>query len=727
MKQTIPPSVDRPGPGVTAAFTRKSAAFRPDIEGLRALAVLSVLIYHLRSEWLPGGFVGVDIFFVISGFLITSHLVKEHDKTGSISLGRFFARRMIRLIPAATVVLLTTALATVVFVPRILWKQIGYDIAGSATYVINWVLASRSVDYLAEDSVVSPVQHFWSLAVEEQFYLLWPLLIILAALIAGRFGFAKRRTLVVAGVTVFVLSLAAALASEAAGDVTAYFATTTRLWELASGAIAALVFVSARRRLPVWVLRSGFYIGLLAVLTSMVLIGDQTQWPGVWTILPIGGATLIVLCGGLTTTTQGERALSLPPLVWVGGISYSLYLWHWPVIVLAGYVMRDIGLLDLALIAVVSVALAWASNTLIENRIRFSAWVKSRVRYGLFIGLGSALLTVAVAIGLIVAAPGSALQAPDGARPDGASVLDPLVDQVSADALRAQPKWALPSPFEAPDDVPQLYADGCQQDQTSDEVVSCIYGDTSSSRIIALVGDSKAAQWLPALDRIAIQDGFQLVTMTKSTCAFSAAASIVDGKEYESCTRWNDNVMDALGDLRPDLVLTSTVQSYSWDGGTGSNSSAARVRAMEDGLETRLRDVQELGTKVVILADTPHPPGSVYECVAEQPDDVAGCGFNFSTAIAASALPSQLAAATALGATMSDPINGTVVGTNPDIALVDLNSYICPPQVADNCPPIIGNVLIYRQGSHVTSTYVESMTTQIALHLSDTGMLVPGQ
>jgi peptidoglycan/LPS O-acetylase OafA/YrhL len=691
----------------------KSRGFRPDIEGLRAVAVLSVLVYHLRSEWLPGGFIGVDIFFVISGFLITSHLVREHEKTGRISLVRFYARRMVRLIPAATVVLLGTAVATILFVPRILWQQVGTDIIASATYVINWVLALRSVDYLAEDSIVSPVQHFWSLAVEEQFYLIWPLLILLAGALAVRFNFLKRRTMAVGGVGVVVISFGLALIAYAQNDVTAYFSTFTRLWELAAGGLAALAIERLRRTAPPALMRILFYVGTAAVIGSVVLLALPRLWPAPLTVVPVLGTVLILVAGGGVARTVPERLLGLRPMTWVGGISYSLYLWHWPIIVIAGYVFGEIGLILSVAIAVASIALAWLSAKLVENPIRFSGWATRRSRNGLLLGLGSGLLTVVVGLGVALSGPSNVLQAPAGAEPAGAATLSERIADSPVELLQAAPEWVLPSPLEATADVPVIYADGCQQNDSDGDVKVCEYGDVDSDRVIALVGDSKAAQWQPALAGIAERAGFKLVVMTKSACAFSAAPTVRNGERYTSCDEWNTQAVELLSELKPALVLTSQVQGFAWSESGEQGRTPENEQAMVDGVVARLSDVTALGSNVAMISDSPQTPGAVYECVAENTDDISVCSYDLAGGIEASALPTQRKVAEALSAPTVDASDFTELETAPPVSLLDLTGIVCPPQLAAACPAVIGNALIYRQGSHLTATYVETAEPRI--------------
>ncbi|UJH70082.1 acyltransferase [Ornithinimicrobium sp. INDO-MA30-4] len=300
--------------------------FRRDIEGLRALAVVFVLIHHASASLLPGGFIGVDMFFVVSGFVITTQLVSEVERTGTVNLPGFYARRAKRLLPAAAMVLVFTAIVSWLFASRIQWSLIGTDIAASALYVVNWVFAARSVDYLAEDVEPSPVQHFWSLAVEEQFYVIWPLLIIGLALVsrwlvrrseaAGEFRLPLRGTLAIGLLALVVVpSLTWGIYYTMASPERAYFVTTTRLWELGIGALVA-VLAPTWDRLSQRVGAIVAWLGLLLLFVGLALITLETPWPGAAALAPTL-ATALIIVGGFKAEEQGPvRVLGLSP--WCG-------------------------------------------------------------------------------------------------------------------------------------------------------------------------------------------------------------------------------------------------------------------------------------------------------------------------------------------------------------------------------------------------------------------------
>ncbi|HEU4894901.1 MAG TPA: acyltransferase, partial [Acidimicrobiia bacterium] len=304
--------------------------FRLDIEGMRALAVIAVLLFHGSVPWAEGGYVGVDVFFVISGFLITGLLLREMETTGGVQLSRFYARRARRLLPASFLTLAATAVMTLLVLPANRWASIAGDLSASALYVVNWRLAGRSVDYLAADTAASPVQHFWSLSVEEQFYAVWPLLMILVGvkLFSRSRGLALKATLG----AVFVLSFVWSVWYTGSSPGEAYFATTTRLWELALGGGLALS-QNSLRRLPRPAAEGLAIAGVSAICLAVLTYGPSTSFPSFTALLPTVGAAALIAAGTAHPETTVGRALSLKPLVWIGGLSYSIYLFHWPMVV----------------------------------------------------------------------------------------------------------------------------------------------------------------------------------------------------------------------------------------------------------------------------------------------------------------------------------------------------------------------------------------------------------
>jgi peptidoglycan/LPS O-acetylase OafA/YrhL len=678
-----------PAPGEAKA-TSPISGFRPDVEGLRAIAVGLVLLYHAGLPSLSGGFVGVDVFFVISGFLITGLLVKEVQRTGTISLAGFYARRAKRLLPAAATVLATTVALTMVFIPRVSWEEIGGDIVASALYVVNWRLADRSVDYLAEDSEASPVQHYWSLAVEEQYYLVWPLVLLAVVFLLRKRGKQLGNHLWIGLGLIAVPSFAWSVYYTMAEPPVAFFVTTTRMWEMAIGGAVALGAVWFTK-LPQAVAVLLGWLGVAAIVTSAFVYDTSAEWPGYAAALPTLG-TAAVIAAGFAAGRRGPIAvLGTRPFTWVGGLSYSLYLWHWPMIVAAASYWEGLTPAKGLAVALFSFVPAWLTLKYIENPIRFSSTTFKVPRNSLKLGAVLSVTGVALGFGLVgvtaAVAGGGVVDAKGAAAIEGPpSAFKP---QKSAEAM-------VPDPLEATDDVPEAYDKGCQVDVLSAEPVACTYGDPDGDTTVTLVGDSKALQWISALDTIGKERGWRVVTYTKSACTFADVTISQDGKPYDSCTKWSLAVTSKLLQDQPDVVLTSQGRQKALkDPGNAQGGSSAE--AMVEGMTARWSRLAKAGITVAVLRDNPYPPdevGPVYKCVDANREDLAKCTFDRSDGEKQGGGPVQLEA----------------VKEAPGVELIDLNDYICPGEV---CPPVIGDVLIYRQGSHLTKTYVDSLAPRL--------------
>jgi peptidoglycan/LPS O-acetylase OafA/YrhL len=644
---------------------------------MRALAVLLVMAYHAG---LPprGGFLGVDVFFVISGFLITGLLIGELDRTGRISWGRFLARRARRLLPAAVLVLVVTAVLSWFLVPGLRRHAVGIDISWSAVYLVNWHLAEQSVNYLTSDSAPSPVQHYWSLAVEEQFYVLWPALLIAAAWLARRSGRRLTRThLAVLVVLIGMPSLAWSVRLTAENPERAYFVTTTRVWELALGAALAVALAGRpapdSRRAHRQLAGAMSVLGLGLVVGCAVLLPEGAWWPGAWALLPTVGTVLLIAGGWLHPGGGATRVLGWRPLVLIGGLSYSLYLWHWPVRVLGEWAIGvpgpTAGSPTPARIALVvaSVVPAWLSHHYVERPIHHGIDGKrpallTRVRPVLLLGL---------ALSLIGVLAGSALQL---ARSPFAT------SQVAAGP--GQP-WATPDPLDPGSDRPRADVDRCQVRREVSEPVRCDFGTRVGATTVALVGDSKAMQWLPALELAAPREDWHIVTYGKGSCTFVSAPTAQAGRPFPECDEWNAAVLDELRSLAPDVIVTSANPSLWIEGGGRDAHEAAVVPAFVEQWRV-LREIAPL----VVLGNSPDSPNDLDVCVARHPEDISACDFPRDDATARNRLDQMRTAATAV----------------PGVRFLDLSGLVCP---RDICPVVIDNVTVHRPGNHITATFAE--------------------
>lgn len=663
------------------------SAFRGDIEGLRTVAIGLVLVYHAGITFVPGGFVGVDVFFVISGFLITGILVRELESSGRVSLARFWARRARRLLPATGLVLAATALGVWLLMPATSWRTFGGDIAGAAFYVVNWVFANRSVDYLAEGVDPSPALHFWSLAVEEQFYVLWPLLLCVVALVLRRWRSTPTRPAMAAVlVAIAVPSFLWSVNMTASGNPAAFFVTTTRLWELALGAAVALG-ATLWPRIPARLANVLGWVGLAAIGVAALAFDSSTSWPGSAALLPTLGTAAVIVAG--YHAGGPVPLLSLRPMVWVGGLSYSLYLWHWPILVLGAAVLGELGQKTGLLLVAASFVPAWLGHKFVENPLRFHPALARSNALSLAVGLNFTLVGGLVGV-LVMTAAAPAASSADGADVPGARVVkESELEPADADRYwnaKTSPR-IVPDPLLATEDVPEVYADGCQVGSAHDEIITCDYGDPDGDVHVVMVGDSKIVQWQSALDAIAQDEGWRLTTLARSACLFAEpVADPGDDPSRIACAEWNPDALDHLLEVRPDVVVAS-------NGGQDEPGRADRViRYWEQLIDA--------GIHVVPLLDNPAPHGigQVYECVAENRDDLSSCSFDAAAGRELSAEATQRKAASALGVT----------------SLVDMNPFICP---GTRCPAVLGEALVYRQGSHLTKTIVDTAKQHLAAQL----------
>ncbi|MFI6575045.1 acyltransferase family protein [Nocardiopsis sp. NPDC050513] len=680
--RATPPTTPRPGDGAEHphSASRGDRRFRPEVQGLRAVAVLLVLVYHLDPRLLPGGYVGVDVFFVISGFLITSLLLREATEHGRVGLRRFYVRRVRRLLPASTVVLVATGAAALVLLPVTRLTDTAWQLVASAAYVENLYLADQAVDYLAAETPPSPVQHFWSLSVEEQFYVVWPLLFMVWALARRRLRASTGLLAAILG-ALFVLSLATSVLLALEGTAAAYFLPTTRAWELAAGGLLAVAL--ARGSLPVRLRLPLGWLGLVAIAAAAAFYDEGTVFPGWAAALPVLGAVAVIAAEDSPGLPAASAVLGTAPARFVGDISYSLYLWHWPLIILTLAVTgrERLGVLDVVLVAALSLLLAWGTKVWVEDPVRERGLVPDG-RRALAVALAGLLAVSAVAaVGLV------------RVERSGSVSFDPDVHTGPAGIDRSSPSSGAlmyPAPLDAAEDLPAVYDDGCQasQDATSPDA-SCVYGVEDAERTVAVVGDSHSAQWIPALEELALERDWRLVVFTKSACAFTDTMTAQgDSGPYEECRTWNRAVVEELLDLRPDLVFTSSsAMADPAEDVSGRDAEALMAEGM-----SRLWDrVGETGIDVVMIRDTPRTREDVLECLAANVDDVSQCDQSEDEALR-----------------LPDPQETAVRMIDGDAALIDLSDRFC---ARGTCPAVVGNVVVYRDSHHMTGTYSRMLST----------------
>ena len=570
--------VSAPGllPSTRAAQTPKAAEHRPEIEGLRAVAVLLVAVYHI---WLGRVSGGVDVFLMLTGFLITGSLLRTVERTGRVEFAAFAGRLARRLFPPAALVLLAVLAGTWMWLPRTRWGDTLSEVLASGLYYENWRLAVTAVDYLAGGTPPSPVQHFWSLGIQGQFYLVWPVLLAGAVLVSALVTRWSTRTVFLGvNVLVFLVSLGYSVVRTGTDQAWAYFDTGARLWELALGGILAIALPYLR---PSRLVRLALgWLGLAALVSCGLLLQVGAVFPGYAALWPTLAGVMIIVAG---VAGGADRLLTLKPVMYVGGISYALYLWHWPLLVfyLTATGRTRASLLGGLLVLAAALLLAAATTRLTAGPVRRAKRGRPATARSLAVGLACLLPVLIAATGWTAYLENQTRQ---------------RVAKGSA---------IVPDPADAADDRPLTYANGCNQVTQKDEVLSCAFGPERASRTIVLVGNSHAAHWFPALHQIAEANGWRLVNFTKGACALSTRPQRYQGKPYPSCDRWQAGVLAELAKLKPDLLVTTATIS----------SPYARGETLPPGYLARWRELGTMGIKVLAIRDTPRMSFDPPECV----------------------------------------------------------------------------------------------------------------
>ena len=667
----------------------RATPVRAEIQALRALAVLGVLLFHLWPQRLQGGYVGVDVFFVVSGFLITDHLVRDHEQHGRVLLARFWGRRARRLLPASLLVLTVTAIAVYAWIPLSRWAQIGWELLASALYVENWALAAQSVDYMATSNVASPVQHFWTLGVEEQFYLIWPLLLMAGAAIAVR---GKRDA--VAGIAVAVGlatagSLAFSIVYTALVPTIAYYSTFTRAWEFGAGALLALLLRRRPEPLPgTWAVVAS-WTGWAMIIAAMVLYTATTPFPSFTAALPVLGTILVIAAGTPDRRPAPTRLIGVRPVQFVGDVSYGVYLWHWPLIVLLPFLtLSPLTTWQKALIAAASIALGWASKRFVEDPIRTRSWfAHGRARRSLWGAATGMALVSALALPLALSTVPPAPRAPS-ALPScwgAGSLADPACD------------GPLARPLEAP--AESFAGDLPAQDVRECEITVELAAYRRCDRVtadpaaphVALVGDSHATRWVEAFDRAARSSDWSLSTYLVSGCPLVSSEPIggvwgYDPVGAELCTRPTGALLDELAadPTLTDVVLTNRTRLYLSD-------DTADHPLTADAVAASIRRLQDAGKNVVVLKDHPEVRGIPEQGGGSGPDCLA-------------LADAHRCVLTREEASFEDPMAAAAAQTGA--AVIDLTDSFCD---ATTCYWQIGGLSVYTDDNHLSRSFAASL------------------
>jgi len=664
---------------------RANRQFLPEIQVLRAVAVMLVVLYHYWPRMLTGGYVGVDAFFVISGYLITSHLFREVDRTGTVKLLAFYARRARRLLPASILVLLFVALGTILLLPTDLWASTANELTASGFYVQNLWLASKAVTYSASNDVASPVLHYWSLSAEEQFYVVWPSLIIISCLVARRW--LRGRTTTTVGGTLLLVTVASFAVSVWATQThraAAYFITPTRAWEFGAGALVVLLMRGWAPTLTV--ARLLRWLGVIGLLASAWFFSASTPFPGYAAALPVIGTAAIIVAGDTGHADPSDLLVRLRPVQWLGDVSYSLYLWHWPLLVFAPYVLRhNLRTPELVALVLLCLVVSGLSKRFVEDAMGF--WPSlTRTPRATLSAAAAGMLVVALVSGTQVYVATAreeataALLADVSGRPCfGAPAMENRAK--CTEALRAQPLVAITKT-----DAPWAPDPGCGGTGSDPSVLKCYWGTGKPSRVVALVGDSHAEHWRGALHRIAKAKNWQIIEMFAGGCPATYARSVTferRARDGDVCPSWTTRATAKLKALAPDdIITTAYVQQNVFE---PANSGPV-------GFKKVWREWLRF-TRVTVLRDIP-AAGSRNgpQCLA----------VNIGKPLACSNPRSQVL--------IDDDMMRAARSMRRAVNLVDLSDYFCD---AKSCYAVIGGASVYYDYDHMSNQF--SATLALAL------------
>lgn len=611
----------------------------PQIQGLRAFAAIIVTFFHARL--VPGGFIGVDIFYVISGYLITGLILREIETTGRLNFAAFYQRRIKRLLPTSVFVLLVTALVGWFVLPVITRDSLGRDLIAAAAYISNYLFAWWQNDYQNLNATPSPFIHYWSLAVEEQFYLVWPMLMVALA----RYG---KRAIVLGVWVITFLSLALSIYQSATSPIWAFYSLPTRAWELGVGALILFIPPSLfKHRLLPW-------IATAAILIASFNFDDNTVFPGINAMLPVLATALLIATIGVWPPIFNDLSNNRISQ-WLGKISYPLYLWHWPALVLPSSALgRPLRIRERIFCIVLTVILAHLTNRFIEEPFRRIKISPKKIYFGALTSTFASLI-----LGVLIATTATSVISTKGE-------LTYTFDLAEVTAK------------------PVVYSDGCHVNYGETKSGYCTYGEKNSPTTIVLYGDSHAAQWFPTLEKLANQQGFKLVSLTKSACP-SVDVPRSDQGAYKNvhCEKWRENSVARIKSIHPMAVILSSFQYF-----TPPSRFSNRDKWWSDGQRELLRDLSGSSEHLIYISDTPHPIRDIPSCLASR------------------------------NSSSCDSTQKTKVEIISGFELIDPTPWLC----TSYCPAIKDSIVAYRDASHISVAMALHLLSQLEFSLKAYGL-----
>jgi peptidoglycan/LPS O-acetylase OafA/YrhL len=702
---------------------RVGEGFRPDIQGLRGVAVLLVALNHAGLSWLRGGYIGVDVFFVISGFLITGWLVARTEKMGRVPFARFYAARARRILPMASLAIAAIVIASYYWLNYVRALSVFRDAEWAAVFAANVRFSDLGTDYFARTNPPSPLQHFWTLAVEEQFYIVWPI-VVAAALVLRRRGAALtaaaiRRRVTVLLVAIIAASLVYSIRQTASSPTAAYFSTIARAWELAIGAAVA-VAAYRLRTIPRQIRAVVGWLGIGGIAVSAVAFSAGTPFPGYAALLPVTSAAAVIIAGLEGSTGWAASAvLGRQPLRLVGDVSYGFYLWHWPLLVIpAEYYGHPLSLVDNVALLSVAFVISVGTYYLYENPIRYSEGLsKPSAALALWPITVSIVVTVA-SLGVLrvtdlhpPAAPAAFLIPPSPVPPittpkshskNGGNqirtVLDPYEQAVAKSASPSQARRAPPSSLYPP--LTSLSLDqynlgtSCSAGFGSSTTSPiCHLGDATGRQTLVVFGDSHAQMWMPAFISFGHAYHWMVIPLVKEGCTaivWSSAASVEKGP----CKAWFSWAMAQLSRIRPDATVLAT--SFSGD---AANGDPTAIRLSATGVGIAINAIAKRSAKPILLEDIPYPGRSPIDCLLAHGATLGSCTFSENESYTLD-LESQVAQRLPVG-----------------VPIMPVEQWFCANH---KCPMVIGRIIAYADSAHISKTYATELSTPFSQTLRTT-------
>lgn len=634
--------------------------YRPEIEGLRAIAALLVAVYHIWMMRVSGG---VDVFFVVSGFLITTSLLSGYARNGYIKFGKFILGLLRRLLPSALTVMIFITIGSFFILPDIRFTATIKEIAASLLYFENWQLAITGTDYLDQNNPQSPVQHFWAMSIQGQFYVIWFVIVSLAILISKKLNISLKKVFTAVLLILFTISLIYSIYITSMNQPWAYFDTGARVFEFAVGGLLMIyIFNLNIHRYVSFILG---WIGLAVLLLTGILLDVQGTFPGLIALIPISAAVLILLAGQNPSRFGVEKLLSTRPLKFLGSLSYGIYLWHWPILIFYYEIFdtSSVSLLHGIIIIVISILLSYiTTNTVEKPIINYINKNNFSIRgFRPIIGLASILIIGLGSWYYYTISQASSLSVNNEDYPGV------MVNAASYDSENFEKKELVPSLATAKDDRADAYIDGCQVSPGESEVEICEYGNTETyDYTVALVGGSKSTHWLPSLQELG--DEYRILNVTKSGCRFSLENN---NNIADDCYDWNTKVVDELAEYEPDIVVTL------------ADIARSSYEEVPKGFIEQFEKLNDYNIPILAIRDTPYFSNDVVACLSNDGESDA-CSVEREKTISSIPAWEKLS---------SPPEN---------VTYVDYTDYLCNDET---CPSVIGNIVGYLDKSHMTATF----------------------